>query len=90
MKPERVWELLLIFTDSAVRTLAKAIRITDSGGTVNSDLTHALTLPEHLLPEPPCFWVNWSKRCLVKSSPLLEAPVGGSYKERESCLITFP
>lgn len=89
-----VWELLLIFTDSVVRTLAKAIQITGSGGTVNGNLTRALTLPEHLLPKPPCFWVNWSKRCFVpasvKSSPLLKAPMGGSYKEQESCLITFP
>lgn len=45
VKSEMVWELLLIFTDSAARMLAKAIRIIVSGGAVRSDLMCAPVLP---------------------------------------------
>lgn len=66
VKSEMVWELLLIFTDSAARMLAKAIRIIVSGGAVCSDLvcSHAAWAQE-LYPSISCLTPAWTRRCWV-------------------------
>lgn len=66
VKSEMVWELLLIFTDSAARMLAKAIRIIVSGGAVHSDLvcSHAAWAQE-LYPSISCLRPAWTRHCWV-------------------------
>lgn len=66
VKSEMVWELLLIFTDSAARMLAKAIQIIVSGGAVRSDLvcSHAAWAQE-LYPSISCLTPAWTRRCWV-------------------------
>lgn len=60
-------------------------------GPIKGDLV--CSLPEHLLPQSLCFWVNWSKCVFVPASAngsvLLGAPREGVIKSKKLALSPF-